>query len=286
MYIYKVIYINLNIILKLCFFIIQLLISLSIYSCHSYNNKKAPISDIGNQTKLNISSNVNYLYRHIKNTNHYYIEKYKYTVKKGDNLYYISSIFGMKYLDIAQYNNIMSPYKLKIGQILYFNKKINININHDNTNNNLILKKAKRFKSRVIINKKFLNYPQKNKNYHWFWPTSGKIIDSFSDTKNGNKGIDIAGSYKQPVFATASGMVVYVGNSIQGYGNLIIIKHNNDYLSAYAHNDKVLVNEKQNVQAQQKIAIMGITKFNSVRLHFEIRYKGKSVDPLHYLPPR
>jgi len=120
----------------------------------------------------------------------------------------------------------------------------------------------------------------------WRWPTDGKIIDSFSASEGGNKGIDIAGSRGQSIVATASGRVVYAGNALRGYGNLIIIKHNDDYLSAYAHNDTMLVREQQEVQAGQKIATMGSTGTSSVRLHFEIRYKGKSVNPLRYLPQR
>ncbi|WP_197091740.1 murein hydrolase activator NlpD [Serratia oryzae] len=120
----------------------------------------------------------------------------------------------------------------------------------------------------------------------WRWPTDGKVIDSFSSSEGGNKGIDIAGTRGQPIFATADGRVVYAGNALRGYGNLIIIKHNDDYLSAYAHNDTMLVREQQEVKAGQKIATMGSTGTSSVRLHFEIRYKGKSVNPLRYLPQR
>ncbi|MTD37090.1 murein hydrolase activator NlpD [Erwinia sp. CPCC 100877] len=120
----------------------------------------------------------------------------------------------------------------------------------------------------------------------WRWPTEGKIIENFSAAEGGNKGIDIAGSKGQAVIATASGRVVYAGNALRGYGNLIIIKHNDDYLSAYAHNDTMLVREQQEVKAGQKIATMGSTGTSSTRLHFEIRYKGKSVNPLRYLPQR
>ncbi len=120
----------------------------------------------------------------------------------------------------------------------------------------------------------------------WRWPTDGKIIDNFSSSEGGNKGVDIAGTRGQPIFATADGRVVYAGNALRGYGNLIIIKHNDDYLSAYAHNDTMLVREQQEVKAGQKIATMGSTGTSSVRLHFEIRYKGKSVNPLRYLPQR
>ena len=120
----------------------------------------------------------------------------------------------------------------------------------------------------------------------WRWPTEGKVIENFSATEGGTKGIDIAGSKGQAVVATASGRVVYAGNALRGYGNLIIIKHNDDYLSAYAHNDTMLVREQQEITAGQKIATMGSTGTSSTRLHFEIRYKGKSVNPLRYLPQR
>ena len=123
-------------------------------------------------------------------------------------------------------------------------------------------------------------------NVAWQWPTSGNIIQGFSNTDGGNKGIDISGSRGQSVKAAASGRVVYAGNALRGYGNLIIIKHNDDFLSAYAHNDKILVTDQQEVKAGQEIAKMGSSGTNTVKLHFEIRYKGKSVDPIRYLPRR
>lgn len=123
-------------------------------------------------------------------------------------------------------------------------------------------------------------------NVAWQWPTSGNVIQGFSNSDGGNKGIDISGSRGQAVKAAASGRVVYAGNALRGYGNLIIIKHNDDFLSAYAHNDKILVSDQQEVKAGQEIAKMGSSGTNNVKLHFEIRYKGKSVDPTRYLPRR
>ena len=121
-------------------------------------------------------------------------------------------------------------------------------------------------------------------NVAWQWPTQGNVIQGFSNSDGGNKGIDISGSRGQSVKAAASGRIVYAGNALRGYGNLIIIKHNDDFLSAYAHNDKILVSDQQEVKAGQEIAKMGSTGTNAVKLHFEIRYKGKSVDPVRYLP--
>ncbi|WP_295669797.1 murein hydrolase activator NlpD [uncultured Haemophilus sp.] len=123
-------------------------------------------------------------------------------------------------------------------------------------------------------------------NVAWQWPTQGNVIQGFSNTDGGNKGVDISGSRGQAVKAAANGRVVYAGNALRGYGNLIIIKHNDDFLSAYAHNDKILVSDQQEVKAGQEIAKMGSTGTNAVKLHFEIRYKGKSVDPVRYLPRR
>ena len=120
----------------------------------------------------------------------------------------------------------------------------------------------------------------------WRWPTSGNVVQGFSSSDGGNKGIDIGGSRGQAVNAAADGRVVYAGNALRGYGNLIIIKHNDDFLSAYAHNDSILVKDQQEVKAGQQIAKMGNTGTNDVKLHFEIRYKGKSVDPTRYLPRR
>jgi lipoprotein NlpD len=118
----------------------------------------------------------------------------------------------------------------------------------------------------------------------WLWPTKGRVIKNFSAGDQGNKGIDIAGQRGQSIVSTAGGTVVYSGNALRGYGNLVIVKHNDNYLSAYAHNDRLLVREGQSVKAGQKIATMGSSGTSSVRLHFEIRYQGKSVNPKRYLP--
>ncbi len=117
----------------------------------------------------------------------------------------------------------------------------------------------------------------------WGMPTSGKLVGEFSESAN-RKGIDIAGKRGQAVLASATGKVVYSGSGLRGYGKLVIIKHNKTYLSAYAHNDHVLVKEGQSVTKGQKIAEMGNTDADQVKLHFEIRKFGKPVDPAKYLP--
>ena len=118
----------------------------------------------------------------------------------------------------------------------------------------------------------------------WAWPAKGKIVAGFSETAN-LKGIDIAGTAGQPVTASAAGRVVYAGTGLRGYGKLIIIKHNATFLSAYAHNREILVKEGQQVTRGQKIAEMGNTDADQVKLHFEIRRQGKPMDPTKYLPP-
>lgn len=119
---------------------------------------------------------------------------------------------------------------------------------------------------------------------NWIWPGNGKVLAGFNDSTN--KGLDIAGNVGDPVLAASGGQVVYVGSGLRGYGNLVIIKHNNNFLSAYAHNKEVLVKEKQTVQKGQKIALLGNSDADKPMLHFEIRRQGKPVDPMKYLPPR
>lgn len=118
----------------------------------------------------------------------------------------------------------------------------------------------------------------------WIWPARGTTLAGFDELKN--KGVDIAGRAGDPVLAAADGRVVYAGSGLRGYGNLVILKHNNTYLTAYAHNQSLLVKEDQTVKQGQKIAEMGSTDADRVKLHFEIRRQGKPVDPARYLPAR
>ncbi|MCQ4296560.1 peptidoglycan DD-metalloendopeptidase family protein [Pseudomonas stutzeri] len=120
----------------------------------------------------------------------------------------------------------------------------------------------------------------------WAWPANGAIIGRFSSNGSLNKGIDIAGELGQPVLAASDGTVVYAGSGLRGYGELVIIKHSDTYVSAYGHSRRLLVREGQQVKAGQSIAEMGSTGTDRVKLHFEIRRQGKPVDPLQYLPRR
>ncbi len=118
----------------------------------------------------------------------------------------------------------------------------------------------------------------------WIWPSSGAVLAGFDEVKN--KGVDIGGNTGDAVVAAADGKVVYAGAGLRGYGNLVILKHNNTYLTAYAHNQSLLVKEDQAVKKGQKIAEMGNSDADRVKLHFEVRRQGKPVDPLKYLPSR
>jgi lipoprotein NlpD len=118
----------------------------------------------------------------------------------------------------------------------------------------------------------------------WMWPASGKLVSKYAE--GGNKGVDIGGRIGEPVYAAAAGKVMYSGSGVRGYGNLVIIKHNEKYLSAYAHNKSILVKEGQSVKRGQKIAELGDSGTDSAKLHFEIRRFGKPIDPLQFLPDR
>lgn len=118
----------------------------------------------------------------------------------------------------------------------------------------------------------------------WAWPAAGKLIEAFDEARN--KGIDIAGQEGDPVLAAADGQVVYRGNALRGYGNLVIIKHSDDFISAYAHNRQILVEQGQSVKRGQRIAEIGRTDADRPKLHFEIRRQGRPIDPVRLLPPR
>lgn len=126
--------------------------------------------------------------------------------------------------------------------------------------------------------------PTPGPSMQWLWPTAGKVVDGFDAPRN--KGIDIGGSEGEPVVAAADGEVVHVGSALRGYGNLVIIRHTGDYVTAYGHNRKILVSQGQQVKRGQQIAELGRTDSDRPKLHFEIRHQGKPLDPVKFLPPR
>ncbi|WP_372883058.1 peptidoglycan DD-metalloendopeptidase family protein [Psychromonas sp.] len=240
-----------------------------------------------------------------------------YRVQKGDTLFFISWRASLDLNRLALYNGLTAPYIIKEGEILkltadeksktvYTKKPLikkpspsqNVQKNdkvscadqscNKNTADVVVQRKVKEYPAaRVKVEEKVIKpTTSMAKVSDWQWPAKGKVIKTFADSQSGMKGISLANKRGTPVYTAASGEVVYAGSGLRGFGNLIIIKHNDDYLSAYAHNEQLLVKEKQQVKTGQKIAMMGDSGTDSVKLHFEIRYQGKSIDPLRYLPKR
>jgi lipoprotein NlpD len=223
-----------------------------------------------------------------------------YRVKTGDTLYSIAWYSGNDYRDLAIINNISSPYQIRPGQLLTLveiPKLIRPKANKSTGQTSKIIinqsvdpsKKQAYGESEQNINKGPIGstigqFPDRVKSWHW--PTKETVSRGFSAKEQGNKGLDFSGKLGLPILAAADGKVVYTGDALRGFGKLVIIKHSDAYLTAYAHNDNMLVKEQQWVTAGQKIATMGRSGTDKVKLHFEVRYKGKSVNPLRYLPSR
>ena len=239
-----------------------------------------------------------------------------HVVQKGDTLYSIAFNYGFDYHELAELNGIQDPSVISIGQEIRLfpgrSKTVSSAAPAEiKPNENLLKEQPKLVKyaysaaAMAQIDKVQEQKPAAGEGIpkpesagqadtdtadsgeeaalEWGLPAQGKLIGRFSESAN-RKGIDIAGKLGQPVLASAAGKVVYSGSGLRGYGKLIIIKHNKTYLSAYAHNDKVLVKEGQSVTRGQKIAAMGNTDADQVKLHFEVRRYGKPVDPAKYLP--
>ncbi len=205
-----------------------------------------------------------------------------YTVKRGDTLYAISRSTGTSVRDLARLNNISPPYTIEVGQRLKLSGSTKTSPTTGKSTTKSSTKTAAVRPSSSVPQSSWPPVGQRC----WLWPASGKVILPYSTADGGNKGIDISAARGTPVYAAGAGKVVYVGNQLRGYGNLIMIKHSEDYITAYAHNDTLLVNNGQSVKAGQKIATMGSTDAASVRLHFQIRYRATAIDPLRYLPPQ
>ncbi len=197
-----------------------------------------------------------------------------YVVRKGDTLGEIAQCFRVRWYDIAKRNKIGNPNRIKVGQKLLIPPRSGKSA-------------ATRSSSRASGKSASRSQPPPTRaksGIKWTWPVQGKIIRKFSPKGSGKQGIAIAGKVGQKVVSAASGKVAYSGEGLVGYGKLIIVQHGRDFLTAYAHNNRLLVREGQSVKRGQAIAHMGKTAAKSPRLHFEIRYKGSAVDPLKYLP--
>ena len=220
-----------------------------------------------------------------------------YTVKPGDTVYHIATENKQTWQDIVAWNKLDNPNVIEVGQVL---RVVPPNATIENTGGAVASTRAVTAPAKV--ESRPLDKTDATKGaaaaaaasgsssaeagaIDWMWPTSGAVISSF-DNNAQQKGIDLAGKLHDPVFAAAAGRVVYAGSGLKGYGNVIVIKHNADYITAYAHNDVLLVKEGDAVQRGQKIAEMGSSEANRVELHFELRKQGTPIDPTKVLPPR
>ncbi len=182
-----------------------------------------------------------------------------YTVQRGDTIYSIAWEFGLDYVNLGETNHLKSPYAIFPGQRLQMT---------------IVPKSSSRQQTTVappiLVHRK----PD------WVWPVKGKVFQGFSPGVTGNNGVNIAAPLNSPVWAAHEGQVVYSSSGIRGYGNLIIIKHDRHYMSAYAFNQKLFVKLGEHVHRGQQIGTVGHNDAGKVMLHFEIRQDGKPVDPI------
>ena len=214
-----------------------------------------------------------------------------YTVKPGDTLIRIGLDHGQNWRDIIRWNNIENPNVIDVGQVLKIappaadpSQEVAI---AKPVQLGTVSNTAEEKKNTPAVEQPSASSVRNegsDDSFQLIWPAQGPVSSSFDDSKN--KGIDISGKNGDPVLAAADGKVVYSGAGLRGYGNLIIVKHSNTYLTAYAHNQTLLVREDQSVKKGQKIAEMGNSDSEQVKLHFELRRLGKPVDPVKFLPQR
>lgn len=215
-----------------------------------------------------------------------------YTVKPGDTLIRIALDHGQSSADIARWSNVENPNRIEIGQVLRVVPPVATGVVTKPVTTASVSPVAAPAASAASADKPAAAVAATtpapaatgDDDIAWIWPSNGMVVAGFDEVKN--KGLDIGGAEGDPVVAAADGRVVYVGAGLRGYGNLIILKHNNTFLTAYAHNKTLLIKEDQSVRKGQKIAEMGSSDADRVKLHFEVRRQGKPVDPAKYLPVR
>lgn len=215
-------------------------------------------------------------------------------VQRGDTVYRIATSNGISPLDLAMWNGIRAPYTIYPGQrlVLYPQTAGASRPAAARTVQSPAPARAgvqrptgPNARAAPVSTPASTAAPISN-NVAWRWPADGALINRFQLGEPTRQGIDIAGTGGAPVSAAGDGVVVYSGSGLVGYGELIIVKHNEQWLSAYGHNRKRLVNEGQLVKSGQQIAELGRSGASRDMLHFEVRHNGKPVDPLHYLPKR
>ena len=216
-----------------------------------------------------------------------------YSVRPGDTLTRIALEHGQAWRDIAKWNGLDNPNIIEVDQVLRVVPPVaEASVNRPMasarpSNSNAQTSGTASVPAQSPTSTPATTSPSaasSDDSLVFAWPHPGQVLTGFDETKN--KGLDFAGKAGDPVLAAADGKVVYAGSGLRGYGNLVILKHNNTYLTAYAHNQSLLVKEDQNVQKGQRIAEMGNSDADRVKLHFEIRKQGKPIDPAKLLPPR
>lgn len=225
-----------------------------------------------------------------------------YKVQRGDTLFAIAFYSGNDYRDLARLNGLTEPYIISLGQSLKLTAGETQTASSESKNSTRIVQNSNKIEidpkqeqaygeerstnHREKQSKKTIVSNKPDKKLYWIWPAEGNRKFATVGSDGTKRGVDIKGRFGSKIIAAADGKVVYAGNALKGYGNLVIIKHNDNYLSAYAHNKSILVSEQTYVKQGQQIASMGNSGASDVMLHFEIRKKGKSVDPFVYLPAR
>ena len=230
-----------------------------------------------------------------------------YVVKPGDTLIRIGLDNGQNWRDLVKWNNLENPNVIEVGQVLRVvppGTDPNVAAARPITASKVearplasaapsgaasaaatpVVAPPTAASSPTIVSTSPPVAREGDDDIRWGWPANGQVIAGFEEGRQ--KGLVIGGKAGDPVLAAADGRVVYAGSGLRGYGNLVILKHNATYLTAYAHNQTLLVKEDQNVKRGQKIAEMGSTDADSVQLHFEIRKQGRPIDPAKLLPPR
>ncbi|MEX2489322.1 MAG: peptidoglycan DD-metalloendopeptidase family protein [Pseudomonadales bacterium] len=246
-----------------------LAVTLLMTACQSSDPRRTPVSEIGQGG-----------------------DRGWHVVQRGDTLYSIAWRYGLDYKELADLNDISPPYTIYIDQkVRLFDKQRNRSRTVREAAKDGPPKKSDKPSSvaqsaKVTESVESLKSVQGNVEIGWRWPLDGEVVTAFSLQGDINKGLDIKGKSGDQVRAAGAGVVVYAGSGLRGYGKLIIVKHNDQYLSAYAHNRKVLVSEGDKVKAGQVIARIGGDDPDTQMLHFEIRRDGKPEDPLAYLPAR
>jgi lipoprotein NlpD len=224
-----------------------------------------------------------------------------YVVVPGDTLYAVAFRLGMDYRTLAERNAIDPPFIIRVGQALKTVPGAAVTANRVEPKpvapaQRPVVSDDKSDPAPAPVARESSTAPPSHSLStaktaapnipidQWSWPAEGRVSRAYSEERH--KGIDLSGTRGSPVTATAAGVVVYAGTGVTGYGALLIIKHNDSYLSAYGHNDSLMAAEGQSVEAGQVIAGMGSTSSDSVKLHFEIRRNGRPIDPMTLLPQR